>query len=117
MKMFSEDENYKRKIADIYSCYICVLVFLGTIISLFSKEILMFLVPTEYHNAVSTLSILVIGTVIYSSTQFSVIGITFEPKTKYVSYVSFLALIVNILLNFLFIPIYGSVGASVAMLL
>lgn len=117
MKMFSEDENYKRKIADIYSCYICVLVFLGTIISLFSKEILMFLLPTEYHNAASTLSILVIGTVIYSSTQFSVIGMTFEQKTKYIAYVSFLTLIVNILLNFLFIPIYGSAGASVAMLL
>lgn len=117
MKMFSEDENYKCKIAEIYSRYICVLTFLGTIMALFSKELLMMLVPAEYLMAATTLSVLVIGTVVYSSTQFSVIGIMFEEKTKYVSQVSFLVLLVNILFNFYLIPIYGAVGAAVAMLL
>lgn len=115
MKMYLEDSKYKIKISQIYSYYICFLSFLAAIISLFSKEILTLLVSEDFWSSYNILSILVIGMVMYASTNYSSIGITFAKKTKYMTYVSFMTVLLNIFLNYIFIPKYYAIGAAIAM--
>lgn len=117
MKMYSDDKYYKQKIATMYSYYISALSLLAAAISIFSKEILMLTVSMEFWQASNILSILVIGTVVYASTQYSAVGINFEKKTKFVMYVSLFVLFINIISNMIFIPYLGAVGAAVGMLI
>ena len=74
----------------------------------------MVLTPTTYWPAASIIGILSMGLVFYGTTQITVIGISLERKTKILSYAAWLTAITNIVLNWLFIPSLGALGAAIA---
>lgn len=115
IKLYVEDKKYKEKIAYIYSIYLVCISCVGIVLCLFAKDILVMLTPEAYWPAATTLSILSMGAVIYGTTQFSVIGISLEKRTTWLSYVSAGVLVINILFNFMLIPSYGADGAALAM--
>jgi len=117
MKKNGNEHDYLRRLKQLYSFVIWLCIIVSLIICIFASSIINILYGAEYINAVSTLRIS-----IWFET-FAIIGtargiwILCEKKNKYVKYYLFIGVIVNLILNYTMIPIYGINGAAVATLI
>ncbi len=82
---------------------------------LFPGKILTTLFGSEFASGSTTLIILSLGYLVYITVGLTSQTITAIGKPKINFYYSFFAAISNILLNIILIPVYGMVGAAIAM--
>ncbi len=110
---YKEIKSIKYKRLFKTSKIIIILVFIiVTVAMLFAPEIILIMAPKEYYEAIwvippVTASILIM----FISSLFSNIEFYFE-KTKFVMIASTSGAVLNIVLNFLFIPIFGYMVAG-----
>lgn len=116
-KTRSTSVDYQRIFGKIFAAWFFSLASVGFLVSLFSNELLQLITPKEYWPAASVLPFVVAGVVLFGTTQISVIGISIEKKTKYLTYGAWVAAIANLILNWIFIPQYGALGAAISTLL
>ena len=87
------------------------MIFAAILVS-YIEEIVILLTTTEFHKSIYIIPIIIFFTLTIHC--FSIVGkgqILFAKKTKHLFYSSLIACILNIILNFLLIPIYGVIGA------
>jgi O-antigen/teichoic acid export membrane protein len=99
----------------ILTKWLCATVLPFTLLFiLFPREILNILYGQEYVLAGTVLQILTIG--FFMNTLLGLNGATLIAmgKTKFLMFATFITAIINIILNFLLIPIYGITGAAIA---
>lgn len=84
---------------------------LALLISLFSPELLTIMVTEQYQGIWNVISIMVFA-MVFNGLYFFFVDILFVEKTKLIFIISFSTMIMNILLNILFIPKYGFAGAA-----
>src|SRR5215217_1964859 len=113
-KMYAEDPDYRIKISRLFSYWFFALTHNGLVISLFGYELLRVLTPETYWPAATTLSVLAMGLVLMGTTQFTALGISLARRTTLLSAASWIAAIVNFLLNLILIPELGALGSGVA---
>lgn len=118
MQTYSEDkEKYLRLNRSLYCIIFYISVFVAVLFQIFSPLIIRRLYGEEYMGAVNPLRI------ITWYTAFSYLGvarnawIVCENKQRYLKHIYFSAAISNVILNIIFIPIWGASGAAVASLL
>jgi O-antigen/teichoic acid export membrane protein len=116
MKIYSEKSNYQNTFARVLTVWFFILLLGGAAICYFSREILTILTPPAYWPAVNTLNFLAMGTVIFGTTQVTVLGISLAKKTQILSFIAWFTALVNLICNFILIPRFGSVGAAIATL-
>lgn len=87
------------------------------LVTLFAPEILMFFTTEEYYSAVYLVPALSAG--IYFTALYNIYGnfLLYKKKTKYIMYGTLISAILNIVLNYIFIGIFGYVAASYTTLL
>jgi len=101
-----------KKINDLAYNYSKYIYFTAVGLILFSKEIVSLMAAKKYHTALPIVPIIVIGYVgvflyiLYSSYSF------YQKKTGLISLVTLFAGLINIGLNYWFIPIYGYFAAA-----
>lgn len=105
---------YRTIYVDILLALICSMLLIGAAVALFSTEIIIWLMPAEYHGAALVLSILTLGLILQSTLQVTAIGISLENKTYLFGRLSWMAVALNLILNLLMIPAAGAVGAAAA---
>lgn len=116
-KNCGEQEIYIVSLKRLYSMIIWLCVFVSVIVFIFGKFAIVFLYGTDYSGAIHALKIL-----IWAET-FSMIGsargiwILAENNNKYVKYYLGMGALLNIILNFILIPIYDIEGAAAATLI
>ena len=98
-----------------YFLLLVSLVILG--LSLFSKEILFIMTDAEYHTAYFLMPIIASVFLFEAIFIFSARGISFLKKVYIISAVNILMALVNIFLNYLWVPIYDMKGAAFATLI
>jgi O-antigen/teichoic acid export membrane protein len=81
------------------------------------KDLIIFLATDKYLQAGSILPYVVIGQFIYACSTLLNNGLYIRSKTYIVTYVMFVACLVNICLNMILIPRFGIVGAAQATLI
>jgi O-antigen/teichoic acid export membrane protein len=92
--------------------YIALMLFVTLAIILVSPEIMKFMAPKEYWYGVTIIPPIVLSSfVIFIYTLFVNIE-HYHKKTKIIALNTLVAAIVNIVLNFIFIPKYGMFGAA-----
>jgi O-antigen/teichoic acid export membrane protein len=106
--------QYIDKVAHIYLSFLTV-VCSGVI--LFSKEVLQVLTPVTYWGAYFSVGLIAFAIFFNGTTQFSLIGLSMAKKTKFINLSSWIAVIVNVLVNVFLSKYFGAAGASFAMLL
>lgn len=110
--------DYEDKYRSIYGYVLILLLFIITIassiISLFSGEILIFLMPKDYILSALPLCILSITVILQSSQQVTAVGISIEKKTILFAKLTWITAFTNIVLNFTLINNFGATGASIA---
>ena len=106
--------SYEVNMCRLYSIIICLAIAQSIVMTVLSRYIIWILYGTEYMDAVSVLSIVV------WHTTFSYIGsvrnvwILAEEKQRYLWMINLFGVVVNIILNFCLIPVWGIEGAAIA---
>lgn len=94
------------------------LTFSGMVLSMFCGELLGFLIPGSYQSTVIYIPWLVLTYIIGGGYWILIINpITFARKTIYLPFLTVLSSVFSIGLNLALIPLLGTVGAAVSMLL
>jgi O-antigen/teichoic acid export membrane protein len=114
-ELFSRKDYRRIKIGMGYTYKYLFIVMIALVISLivFSDQIIYFLFGTDYIYSSILLKILAPGALFFS---FAILNFSFlnaAGSTKDVALAVYVAAILNIILNFLLVPIYNSVGASI----
>lgn len=92
--------------------YIKITFLISFLLILFSREIVMVMADEKYYKALEIVPLIIMGYVaVFLYTLFS--GYTFyRKKTGLISIFTFIAGGTNILLNYIFIPLYGYIAAA-----
>lgn len=112
-KMNSEkDYRFFSKTATYFSF---LMVSLGLAIVVFSKEIIfLFARNADYYDSYYILPILILSVSFSGLRQMLSLPLSKHKKTKIISIISISAGVLNIALNFIFIPIWQGIGAALA---
>ena len=93
---------------------ITFIMFLVAIITIAGKDIIVYLLGSDFKEAAKIMPFLVFMPIMYTISETTVIGINFYKKTKWHIFISLVACIVNIIGNWLLVPNYGALGASIS---
>ena len=111
-------EENKEKARELYRRFFLILVSIALFIifsaSMIGKELITLIFPKEYSDIFYPMLLLLSAIGFKITSQVTAIGIGLAKKTIYLVYITFFVAIVNIGLNYILIPIYAEVGASVA---
>ena len=110
-------QMYLVRLKQLYALVFWICFSYCLFITLFAKWIILFFYGTKYISAVPSLSLIVWYT---SFSYFGAINNLYmvaEEKTKWVQVTAFFGAILNIILNFVFIPFLGISGAALASLI
>jgi len=114
-KMFSGGEKGGETIGHYLTPFAYVSVFVPFGLSLFAEELIVFMMPVSYYGAIPIVSIIAL----YYGFLF--VGrqsqLLYAKKMHIVSALSIFSIVLNVLLNILFILEWGAVGAAWATLL
>lgn len=111
-KHYKED-NTKNNIAKLFDIFVIFAFIVISASILFSKELIFFLSTVEFAEAAIFISPLIIS-VFFSNMYIFSPGIVIAKKTKLQIFISFSSAIINTILNYLMIPIWGLLGAALA---
>lgn len=99
-----------EKVSNLLAFFLC---FAGSALILFRKVIILVLSPS-YALASVVVPFLVFYPILYTLSETTVLGIAFSRRTELGIWVSLVAAGTNLLGNWLLVPKYGALGASIA---
>lgn len=106
-----ESETLFRDIAQLYILFTCICALLITLIS---PPLITFIVGAQYQESWKIVGILCLQPVFYGFILIGGLGIWKLEKTKYNFYITFIALLLGLIFNYLLVPKYSILGAAVA---
>lgn len=112
--LIDNPQKCKKTIADFSRYYVAGILFLTLVVSMFSRELIMIMADKSFYSSWTVIFLLSLSYVFYGISNVISIGIDVEKKTWLKAIFWITAAIINIGLNFLLIPSYGIIGASVA---
>ncbi len=102
------DIIYSRTLT--YFIFVTCLILLG--LSLFGKELVMLMTTKEYLRASSVIPILGLGIIFSGCYSIFGIGMNITKKMKAIFPITAIPAGLNMFLNYIFIPLYGMIGAA-----
>ena len=113
----SNENLYKKRLKNLYWLMFFVSFIIALPISLLSKPLILWIFGVEYIMAASILSIYVWAGIGFFLSMAINQCLMSENKLKKIFVISLVTMIVNVLLNLYFIPVFGLNGAAVATLI
>ncbi|MBC1520516.1 oligosaccharide flippase family protein [Listeria aquatica] len=92
---------------------IFVMFVIATGVLLF-KDVIVYLLGSEYRDAASIMPFLVFIPVMYTISEVTVVGINFYKKTKWHLLIACCVFFINVLGNILLVPLIGAAGAAIS---
>jgi len=112
--IFAQDEHQAREtILRVGRLYLVIISMIGLILTILTHFYLPLILPVKYAAAVQIIPWVLWGYIIYGLTDFFSAGLLLRMKSGIFSLIAGAAAVLNIVLNFLFIPRYGMVAAAV----
>ena len=109
--------KYEKNIISLYSVVIYFSIFICLMVTIFSPLIVNIMYGQEYANSIPILRLIVWYTTFSYLGSARTIWIMAESKHNYLMFINTAGVILNILLNYILIPIYGIIGAAIATVL
>lgn len=110
-------EEAKNIFSRLTTYYLVAILFIGLIISTFSKEVIILMTTPKYYDAYKIVPIITFTYVLNGMYFMVANAIFFMKKTRFLPIATFSAAILNIGFNLLLIPKYGMLGAAGATML
>lgn len=118
ISLYSRDEEqFKRKNRQLYAIIIYTSVFAAIGYSLFAPFMIRLLYGDAYLPAIGPLRIIAWYTVFAYLGSARSAWVICENKQKYLKYMNLSAVIINVVLNYFMIPLWGASGAALASLI
>jgi len=111
-----KEASTPQQLALIFRVFIAIALLFLLLLSLFSQEILELLVTESYYS-IAPLMVLLASAILLSNMYIFSPGISIEKKTHLILWVNVVGALLNIMLNWIFIPLWGLSGAAFATLL
>jgi O-antigen/teichoic acid export membrane protein len=112
------DANCKRFYSNVLKYFTFGVIMVVLFVSLFSYEILNIItVEKEYLNALYVIPLISFGLIFGMMKDTVVIGLNIKKKSTIVGKIIVSVAILNLVLNIIFIPLWGIIGASIATLI
>lgn len=111
------EESYNKSMQVLYNIITGTSLTFGILIAIFSKLIVTIIYGSAFIRAANILTILVWAGIFAMLGCCRSIWLVSEGLQKYSMFYTFIGCVVNIPLNYLFIPRYGAYGAAIATLL
>ncbi|MCH7974480.1 MAG: flippase [Bacteroidetes bacterium] len=108
-----EKPETKNFLTKIWYTYLAIAISAATFISVFSYDIVKFVTTPEYIGGILAIPFLLFSHILYQSAQITGNGMTLKEKSKPYFWIMLAAAVVNVSLNFYFIPNFGYVGAAI----
>lgn len=109
-----EKEPKNTSFFSYISTVVAFTMFLVAIGSIAGKDVIVMLLGSEYKKAATIMPFLVFMPIFYTISETTVIGINFYKKTRWHILIAMIACTVNIVGNWLLVPNYGAIGASLS---
>lgn len=106
-----KDKNYKS-MKKVSSVVLCIIALLNLLLILIAPEVIAFFAPKSYQEAVYVIPLVAMGVYFMFMYGLFVNVEMYYEKTKYIMFSSVLSAIVNIILNIIFIRIFGYIAAA-----
>ncbi|HDR2009853.1 TPA: oligosaccharide flippase family protein [Acinetobacter baumannii] len=112
-KWVSEGNVDYKKIDDISEYVLATIYFIIVLAGLFSW-ILPFFLPEIYNKIQLIIVACLIGPLYYTLSETTAIGITIARRTKLSMFASIFAMLINLIANYILVPLYGASGAAIS---
>lgn len=106
----NKEIQYYKVVSDSVLFFMSILFFFVLIF----KQLIVWLLSPQYHEAVFLLGFLCLQPVMYTISETTTLGIVFSKKSYLNIWVSLLSITPSLLLNIVLVPVYGAIGASIA---
>lgn len=104
----------ERKFFEKNAIYISCLMFFISIFLLILKPLIYIFLGSKYQNSIDIFPFLLLIPVMQSISDITGIGINFSKKTIYSTIISLIVASINVLGNYLLVPIFGALGAAIS---
>ncbi|NVO03691.1 MAG: polysaccharide biosynthesis C-terminal domain-containing protein [Bacteroidetes bacterium] len=111
-EMEIEKTASKKVASDVWSIYTVIAVSAGIFLSIFSTDFIRIVTTKNYLSGAMAVPFLVFSLIIFQSSNLTRIGIFLSKKMYLNTIFVIVAAVVNISLNFYFVPKYGFLGAA-----
>lgn len=108
-----KDINTPKKIIEVFKVFLASILILATFVILFAKKIIITFTSESYNQSVGILPLLILMN-IFAAVCYFFPGLYLKSKTKLIAVISLAGGLVNLILNFIFIPICGLAGSAYA---
>lgn len=112
--LIDNTKKCKKTISDFSRYYVAYVLILTLVISMFSREVIMMVIDKNYYYGWTVVYLLCLSYAFYGISNVLSVGIDITKKTWLKAFSWIMAALVNIGLNFLLVPSYGMIGASIA---
>lgn len=109
-------DEYKKTVARIFKYYWLVMFTLAIGYFIFLKEIYQLIIDVKYIEGYNIIAIVLFGIIFWGGSGLFGATVIMKEKTGKIFLFTFISVLANIGLNFIFIPKYGMYGASLATL-
>jgi O-antigen/teichoic acid export membrane protein len=110
--LFQNIEKEESQIKSISSSLLALYAVIAILMTFFAPEIVRILATEEYYEAIYIMPPIATGIFLTSVAHMYSNILVYYKQTKYVMYASFIAAAVNLILNYIFIRIYGYMAAA-----
>lgn len=112
----AQNDGAKEKYVKVLSYVYMVLIVGVFTISIFAKPIIEIMTEQSYYDSYVLLQPLLFGQVCYCTSSIIGYGFAHAHKSQYFLIPSSVAMVINVVLNFVFVPRYGAYAASLTTL-
>jgi len=118
MSIYAQEDNPSKPKSkafqkNIWYIYLYSSISISLVISIFSVELMRILATPSFINGTLVLPLILFTNVLYQTQQITGRGISLSGRMGYIVKISFITAILNLGLNFLFVPRFGFIGAAV----
>ncbi len=110
------DDNAKEQYSRVLNAVFYILSMICFVVAIFSREIVMLMTEESYHSSYNLVGPLLFSKLYFTLSSIFGYGFAYAKKSKNFIYPSFLAMIMNVILNLFFIPLYGALAAAMTTL-
>lgn len=102
----------KKSFTKIWYLYLTISVTLSLLISIFSKDIVKIMTTSAYVMGALVIPFLLFSQILSQSLQLTAVGMSLKEKTGHFAWLITVTALINVGLNFYFVPKYSFVGAA-----
>lgn len=111
------DPNAKRFFSLVLTYFSLIIGYFILLIIILSRDYFYFLTPTQFHSAYTIVPAIAFSYAFLGHYSIIITGTYLKRQTRYIFLTEMIAVIINLILMFVLIPLYGRTGAAWATLL